>query len=487
MANYTVPTWADSPSTATPLSAANLNQGSTAIRDLDSRVSQMVVNVKQDYGATGNGSTDDTAAIQNAIDAVSTAGGGIVYVPPGTYIASQLVIKNRVWLEGAGLRATVLKHKSSTTGDFIKNYLATGTEANGQNIAIRHLMLDGSAAGTPSNGIHLQQSSSQTAGDDFNDSRWLVEHVLIYNFNGDGFTVVSSRNEGRAFNVHAFLCDGFGFKINGSDCFFVSCNAGSSGLAGFWTDGTSCRFVNCKAWFSGQVTATSGHGFHLNNTAPGGSSWANCEAQDNKAAGWRIESGSHRTSLSGCVADSNSTRSAGANAGFELDNSRNCIIDAIAYERQATSTQTNALTINNSSTANRIVINHSAHSGATVGNAIGTSNSIQGNSITINAQDGSQAPSFAASFTPDPYAGSVHLVTGQNANTTVNNTTNQHAGCRMTLVFVKDATANNYTFTWGTQYKTGVTSTGTTASIRTTVTFVYDGTNWQQLSSDSRA
>src|SRR3982751_1693817 len=41
-------------------------------------------NVK-DYGATGNGSTNDTAAINKAINAASTAGGGVVEVPAGTY------------------------------------------------------------------------------------------------------------------------------------------------------------------------------------------------------------------------------------------------------------------------------------------------------------------------------------------------------------------------------------------------------------------
>jgi parallel beta-helix repeat protein len=37
------------------------------------------------FGATGDGSTDDTAAIQRAINACSQNGGGIVWVPNGTY------------------------------------------------------------------------------------------------------------------------------------------------------------------------------------------------------------------------------------------------------------------------------------------------------------------------------------------------------------------------------------------------------------------
>lgn len=51
-----------------------------------------VFNVK-DYGATGNGSTNDYTAVQAAITACGAAGGGTVHFPPGTYYcASQLTI-----------------------------------------------------------------------------------------------------------------------------------------------------------------------------------------------------------------------------------------------------------------------------------------------------------------------------------------------------------------------------------------------------------
>lgn len=40
----------------------------------------------QDYGAVGDGITDDTSAIQSTINACSSAGGGTVYFPAGIYI-----------------------------------------------------------------------------------------------------------------------------------------------------------------------------------------------------------------------------------------------------------------------------------------------------------------------------------------------------------------------------------------------------------------
>ena len=43
----------------------------------------MLVNVKT-YGAVGDGVTDDTDAMQDAMDAVSSSGGGKIYFPTGT-------------------------------------------------------------------------------------------------------------------------------------------------------------------------------------------------------------------------------------------------------------------------------------------------------------------------------------------------------------------------------------------------------------------
>ncbi len=42
----------------------------------------------KDYGATGDGTTDDTAAIASAVSVASAAGGGVVYFPAGTYLVS---------------------------------------------------------------------------------------------------------------------------------------------------------------------------------------------------------------------------------------------------------------------------------------------------------------------------------------------------------------------------------------------------------------
>jgi len=59
-----------------------------------------VYNVR-DFGAKGDGKTDDTAAFQRALDEAGKAGGGVVYAPRGNYLfKGHLVVPNGVTLKG---------------------------------------------------------------------------------------------------------------------------------------------------------------------------------------------------------------------------------------------------------------------------------------------------------------------------------------------------------------------------------------------------
>ncbi len=66
------------------------------------------INVR-DFGAKGDGRTNDLRAIQAAVNKAGSAGGGIVYFPKGIYLVdgSIVVNKNKVELEGAGWESEI--------------------------------------------------------------------------------------------------------------------------------------------------------------------------------------------------------------------------------------------------------------------------------------------------------------------------------------------------------------------------------------------
>ncbi len=93
-----------------------LNEFLGVSHNSDGTIKNIWINVK-DYGALGDGSTNDTSAIQSTIEAVKTAGGGTVYIPEGTYI-----------LQTAGTNPYRANHKYclNITGDNIRLYLDAG-------------------------------------------------------------------------------------------------------------------------------------------------------------------------------------------------------------------------------------------------------------------------------------------------------------------------------------------------------------------------
>ncbi len=93
------------------------------------------------FGATGDGVTNDTAAIQAAITAASAAGGAVVYLPGGTYVISTyLTIPSNVWLRGAG-KTSVIKRADFKDGTGSMHLMISDTAAT--KIIISDLDIDG--------------------------------------------------------------------------------------------------------------------------------------------------------------------------------------------------------------------------------------------------------------------------------------------------------------------------------------------------------
>jgi polygalacturonase len=75
-------------------------------------------------GATGDGKTLDTAAIQMALDACGTAGGGTVKFPAGTYLSQPLTVHSKTTIQLAAgailLASTNQSYFMKTPGDWLK-------------------------------------------------------------------------------------------------------------------------------------------------------------------------------------------------------------------------------------------------------------------------------------------------------------------------------------------------------------------------------
>lgn len=72
----------------------------------------------QSFGAVGDGVTDDTQAVQDAIDAVIDIGRGVVYFPTGTYLISETIeiADSGVHIHGDGPSATIIKAAADFDG-----------------------------------------------------------------------------------------------------------------------------------------------------------------------------------------------------------------------------------------------------------------------------------------------------------------------------------------------------------------------------------
>jgi hypothetical protein len=138
--------------------------GATALTPIQRTLQQKlddIVDVR-DFGAVGDGITDDTASIQRAIDEVYFGNFAlsafrlrrIIHFPAGTYVlSSSIKIPNYAYLQGEGKSRTTLQQNGTNTPVIeMKDSLGQSGASYGTNGA------------SPSNIINLQDMTIQTAG-----------------------------------------------------------------------------------------------------------------------------------------------------------------------------------------------------------------------------------------------------------------------------------------------------------------------------------
>lgn len=139
----------------------------------------------RDYGATGNDATNDTKAIQAALDAAHAAGGGHVYIPEGTYILTgtgdasdgALRVYSNTELYGDGMGETILKLADGYSKK-ITGLIRTPVNEVTTDVVIRDLTLDGNRAKASAEVDGIM--TGVLPGSPRQDERILIERVEIH-------------------------------------------------------------------------------------------------------------------------------------------------------------------------------------------------------------------------------------------------------------------------------------------------------------------
>ncbi|HSW99793.1 MAG TPA: hypothetical protein VLH38_02030 [Patescibacteria group bacterium] len=346
----------------------------------------------RDYGAKLN-NTDDTNAIQAAIDACGAAGGGTVFIPQGTVAVTTIVLKNHVWLRGAGMYATTVRCLSNTNATVIKNYVSpNGVIGNAEFCGVLDLQVDGNKAGNggaTSHGIAFGTNPqyTQATGDNQFDPHHLVQNVRITNCSGVGF-YDNGRSECRLINVVAEK------NLNGGiatsfDTFLESCTAGNNGVFGFSFSHGDIMANNCKAFLAGRDQATNSPGFSMTGAGLA-VTLTGCIAQNNNGDGFFI-SGVTSIIMSGCAADSNNYGTGNASdafVGVHINNSSACILDFVSTQGfqsgAQVGNQASALRITGGADINDIRVTTHAHTGFTLGPVYTSDSVLLANRLTAN-------------------------------------------------------------------------------------------------------
>jgi hypothetical protein len=174
------------------------------------------VNVK-DFGAIGDGVTDDSQAIQNAIDA--TPNGGKLYIPTGTYlITTGLTRTNSITIQGDGIYGaggTVLIYTGN--GDAFTYGPSGGAGAGAR---FQDFRIEGTASGQ--NGIVVKNVYNQIK----------FEKIAIDGFSGSGANGAYLED---CWDIQFSKCS-FSQNYNGLSC----------GIGATFGVVNACSWINCE-------------------------------------------------------------------------------------------------------------------------------------------------------------------------------------------------------------------------------------------------
>ena len=266
-------------------------------------------NAKIDGGAAGNGSTNDTAAIQSLVNALSTDGGGIILLPPGEYVIGGLTLKDDVQLASF---AGAFGYQASNKGGVIFRAPTgfTGT------------MVTSAASRCGIQGVTFIGGGTALRGIDHTAGAWASYKVL----NLGGFTGPSMRIAGVAHTVEDVLAYNSWsaaptttagvIEVRGTDHYLHRVESsgsqsvltsGSLYKAGIHIEGTNCFVSNCVGEFADIGIRVSGNTNRFTGT----------RADRNFGHGWHVIGAANL--FSACHAVQNSKAATNTYDGFLIE------------------------------------------------------------------------------------------------------------------------------------------------------------------------
>ena len=232
------------------------------------------VSVK-DFGAVGDGVTDDTAAIQAAINAAKT-----IYIPTGTYIVDHLLVNTQgTIIQGASGLSSVLKLK-----DGANDYVIEFATSNWQ---MHNIKVDGNRSNNTSGGnIYINNCYWNTLSNvdvrEASDDAWIFinsndnvfNNCQVHNSDAKGFYLdaTSKYNVFNAGGVEDVLgdigidCDGIGNIFNGTWVEWRAATVTTSKV-GYDINNRDNVIVSCVAKSGSPATANIGVGIKLGGSS----------------------------------------------------------------------------------------------------------------------------------------------------------------------------------------------------------------------------
>ncbi len=203
--------------------STNFSSGTVVTKEwlnaVDAHTFDYSFNVK-DYGAVGDGTTDDTAAFTLAVAAVNTAGGKLI-LPPGQYVVAAGTIDltyDGISVVGSGKgNAANLTPSDAAPTSLVITGTGPGIRVQGQSITLSSFRITSNTSRAAltfdlqSPGIHVEAPDTSSAD---RADRCVVHDVRIDKQPGDGYLSVGPAIYADLARIDVYECKGFGFRFD---------------------------------------------------------------------------------------------------------------------------------------------------------------------------------------------------------------------------------------------------------------------------------